>query len=223
MVVALASTPSAFKAIHPVGFHLKLLGRTLLYNGVVALIATALAIPVAIVLGKGRGAAAGVLAFILPAALLLPSIVYSYGWMQVLRVANGFVRGHGWVERLGIVSVYPMPGSAGDVCRCVWTLATWLWPIPAGVIGLSLRQLDGDLQQQALIEGAYWRVVGRQLARPALAAMAVVAILAMQEFAVYEPTGISVVATEVRTVFETGEPGWTTGSISSVTSGQAFS
>ena len=35
--------------------------------------------------------------------------------------------------------------------------------------------------------------------------------------------GISVVATEVRTVFETGEPGWITNSISSVTSGQAFS
>src|SRR5262245_64095394 len=29
-------------------------------------------------------------------------------------------------------------------------------------------------------------------------------MLAMQEFAVYEPTGISVVATEVRMVFETG-------------------
>ena len=32
----------------------------------------------------------------------------------------------------------------------------------------------------------------------------VCAVLAMQEFAVYEPTGISVVATEVRMVFETG-------------------
>ena len=29
-------------------------------------------------------------------------------------------------------------------------------------------------------------------------------VLASQEFAVYEPTGISVVATEVRMVFETG-------------------
>jgi ABC-type Fe3+ transport system permease subunit len=223
MAVALVSTPGAFKAIHPIGFHVKLLGRTLLYNGAVAVIATTLAIPVAIVLGKGRGAVAGVLAFVLPAALLLPSIVYSYGWMQVLRVANEYLRGHGWVERLGIHSVYPMPGSAGDVWRCVWTLATWLWPIPAGVIGLSLRQLDADLQQQALLEGAYWRVVGRQLAGPTVAALAVVAILAMQEFAVYEPTGISVVATEVRTVFETGEPGWTTGAISSVQTGQAFS
>ena len=38
----------------------------------------------------------------------------------------------------------------------------------------------------------------------AAAAGACVAVLAGQEFAVYEPTGISVVATEVRQVFETG-------------------
>ena len=207
MIVALVSARGALGALHPIGFHLRLLGRTLLYNAGVATIATTLAIPVAIVLGKGRSWVAGVLAFVLPGALLLPSIVYAYGWMQVLRVGN----------------VFPMPGSAGDVWRCVWTLGTWLWPIPAGVIGLALRRVDGDLQQQALLDGAYWRVVGRQLAGPAVAAFAIVAILAMQEFAVYEPTGISVVATEVRTVFETGQVGLTTGAISAVTSGQFFS
>jgi len=191
MIVALVTTPGVGSALSPIGFHLRLLGRTLGYNVGVALIATMLAIPVAIVLGKGRGVVAGILAFVLPAALLLPSIVYAYGWMQLLRVGN----------------VYPMPGSAGDVWRCVWTLATWLWPIPAGVIGLSLRRLDGDMQQQALLDGGYWRIVARQLLGPAVAAMAIVAILAMQEFSVYAPTGISVVATEVQTVFETGQVG----------------
>jgi ABC-type Fe3+ transport system permease subunit/sugar lactone lactonase YvrE len=206
MVWALITTPGAFSALCPLDFHLKLLGRTLLYNGAVAVLAMVLAVPVAIVLGLGRGWLAGGVAFLLPAALLVPSIVYAYGWMQVLRVA----------------SVYPMPGTPGDVWRCVWTLATWLWPIPAGIVGLSLRRLDADLQQQALLDGAYWRVVGRQLLTPIVAALAVVTILAMQEFAVYEPTGISVVATEVRTVFETGQVGWTTSAISNVQSGQAF-
>src|SRR5688572_15379992 len=135
MLYALLATPDAWGALRPVGFHLRLLGRTLLYNGAVALLATLLAIPVAIVLGRARPRLAGALAFLLPAALLLPSIIYAYGWMQVLRIA----------------SVYHMPGTAADVWRCVWTLATWLWPIPAGVIGLSLRRLDGDLQQQALL------------------------------------------------------------------------
>jgi ABC-type Fe3+ transport system permease subunit/sugar lactone lactonase YvrE len=223
MVVALCTTPAAASALHPIAFHLRLLGRTLVYNVGVAVVATLLALPVAIVLGKGRGIVAGILSFLLPAALLLPSIVYAYGWMQVVRAANEFAQAHGWLQGLGIGSVYPVPGTRGDVFRCVWTLATWLWPIPAGIIGLSLRRMDGDLQQQALLDGGYWRVVGRELVGPAVAGMAIVAILAMQEFAVYEPTGISVVATEVRTVFETGEPGWTTGAISSVKTGTAFS
>jgi ABC-type Fe3+ transport system permease subunit/DNA-binding beta-propeller fold protein YncE len=207
MVLALISTPHALAAIHPFGYHIRLLGRTLLYNFGVAAIATVLALPVAVVLGKGRGWVAGVLAMILPVALLLPSIVYAYGWMQVLRIGD----------------VFPMPASAGDICRCIWTLATWLWPIPAGVIGLSLRRMDGDLQQQALMEGAYWRIVGRQLLPAGLAAFAIVMILAMQEFSVYEPTGISVVATEVRTVFETGQVGLWTGAVATVKTGQGIS
>jgi ABC-type Fe3+ transport system permease subunit len=207
MILALFSTRDALQALHPFGFHMKLLGRTLLFNGGVATIATILALPVAVVLGKARAWVAVVLGMILPVALLLPSIVYAYGWMQVLRLGN----------------VFPMPASTGDVWRCIWTLATWLWAIPAGVIGLSLRRLDGDLQQQALLEGAYWRIVGRQLFPAALAAFAIVMILAMQEFSVYEPTGISVVATEVRTVFETGQVGLWTGALATVQSGQGIS
>jgi ABC-type Fe3+ transport system permease subunit len=42
------------------------------------------------------------------------------------------------------------------------------------------------------------------MAGPMLAAGAIVLVMALQEFAVYEKSGISVVATEVRTVFETG-------------------
>src|SRR5438067_10036997 len=64
--------------------------------------------------------------------------------------------------------------------------------------------MDTQVQLQALLDGALWRVTLRELAGPLAAAAAVAAALAMQEFAVYEPTGISVVATEVRMVFETG-------------------
>jgi ABC-type Fe3+ transport system permease subunit len=47
-------------------------------------------------------------------------------------------------------------------------------------------------------------VTFRQLWPAILASIAVVTVLATQEFAVYEPSGISVVATEVRMVFDTG-------------------
>src|SRR5690348_7411219 len=74
MVVALLAEPSAWRALGPVGFHAKLLGRTLLYNGCVAALATLLALPVAAAIGRGRGVLATALTVVLPAALLLPSI-----------------------------------------------------------------------------------------------------------------------------------------------------
>src|SRR5262249_48971544 len=72
------------------------------------------------------------------------------------------------------------------------------------IVGLALRRLDTQVQQQALLDGVLWRVTLRQLAAPIIASAAIAMILAVQEFSVYEPTGISVVATEVRMVFETG-------------------
>jgi ABC-type Fe3+ transport system permease subunit/sugar lactone lactonase YvrE len=169
-------------------FRIHLLGRTLLFNGLAALIAIAMAVPAGIVLGRGRGFPADALWFVLPVSLLLPSLAYAYGWKQFFRLI-----GHDFE-----------PASWPDIARCVWTLATWLWPLPAGVIGLVLRRSDPQVPEQALLDGALWRVTFRQLLAPIAASFCVVGVLAVQEFAVYEPTGISVVATEVRMVFETG-------------------
>ncbi len=181
-------TPGALAGAFTDAFHLRLLGRTLLYNGLVGLIATIVAIPTAIVLGRGRGWAAKGVSLLLPVALLMPSIAYTYGCKQFLRLLH----------------IDPVPAGVGDVIRCILTLAAWLWPLPAGVMGLALRRVDLNVQQQALLDGAYWRITARQLLGPAAAGLACAVVLATQEFAVYEPTGISVVATEVRIVFETG-------------------
>lgn len=184
----IAAEGGGANSLLPTGFQLQLLGRTLAYSVLAALLGTLLAIPAGLVLGRGRGLLAKGLWLLLPATLLLPSITYAYGWSQFLR----------------LLDLTPEFGSTADVLRCVWTLAAWLWALPAGVIGLALRRVDVNLQQQALLDGALARITARQLAGPAAAAMACVAVLAGQEFAVYEPTGISVVATEVRQVFETG-------------------
>jgi ABC-type Fe3+ transport system permease subunit/sugar lactone lactonase YvrE len=169
---------------------MRLLARTLAYNGLVAVVATGMAWPVAVVLGRGRGVILGAMMLALPVALLLPSLTYAYAWAQALRLAG----------------VDPMPQSWGDVARCVWTLAAWLWPIPAAVVGWSLRRMDDQVQQQALLDGVLWRVTVRQLVGPLVAAMAIVGVLSCQEFSVWERTGISVVSTETRMVFETGSP-----------------
>src|SRR5687767_9279013 len=171
-------------------FRLHLIARTMGYNLAAAIVATLLAIPAAITLGRGRGIFAGAIWLVLPISLLIPSLTFAYGWKQWLVLTK-------FDEKVA-------PGSVADIARCVWSLATWLFPVPAIVMGLSLRRVDTNLQQQAQLDGVLWRVTARQIVGPTIASMAIVAVLAMQEFAVYEPTGISVIATETRMVFETG-------------------
>jgi ABC-type Fe3+ transport system permease subunit len=196
MVAQVAFNPIVLSELQLDEFRLKLLGRTLLYNGIAGLIATILALPVAIVLGRGRGWMVRGLWLILPVSLLLPSITYAYAWKQFVRLSGDF-----WLHNFGVTFA---PASQSDVFRCIWSLAGWLWPLPAGLIGLSLLRADISVQQQAVLDGAYWRVTLRLLAGPLLASLAIASVLALQEFSVYEPTGISVVATEVRMVFDTG-------------------
>ncbi|MEO6435406.1 MAG: hypothetical protein ABIP55_06545, partial [Tepidisphaeraceae bacterium] len=184
----IVSNPGVLVEAVPDVFRLHLLGRTILYNSGVAVLAMAMGVPVGLVLGRGRGVVAKLLWIALPVSLLLPSLTYAYGWAQFFR----------------LIGAHPDPAGPGDVMRCIWSLATWLWPIPAAAVGIALRRLDVQLQLQALLDGALWRLTFRGVAGPLLASGAICAVLAMQEFAVYEPTGISVVATEVRMVFETG-------------------
>lgn len=188
MVWQIAAEPAALVEMQLDAYRWRLLGRTVLYNGLVAVFATAMALPAAMVLGRGRGIFAKTLWFVLPLSLLMPSIVHAYGWSQFLHLCG----------------IYPEPKGLADVARCIGSLATWLWALPAAVIGLALRRVDQNVQQQALLDGALWRITWRQLAGPIVASMAMAGVLAMQEFAVYEPTGISIVATEIRMVFDTG-------------------
>lgn len=188
LLLQFLGSPRVLADAWPDAFRLQLLGRTLLYNGCAALAAAAIGLPVGIVLGRGRGIIARLFWVLLPVSLLLPSLAYTYGWSQFFR----------------LLDLHPLPASPADVARCAWSLATWLWPIPAACVGIALRRTDAQLQLQALLDGALWRVTFRALAPPIAAGVVIAFVLAVQEFAVYEPTGISVVATEVRMVFETG-------------------
>ncbi len=188
MVWHIVTRPEVWVELRPTAFRLDLLGRTLGYNLAAAVIATLLSLPAAYVLGRGRGVVAKFVWILLPISMFVPSIVYTYGWMQFLRL-------------LDLVPKFQTPA---DVMRCIWSLATWLSPLPAGLIGLALRNVDSNLQQQATLDGALWRITLRQLAGPIGAAVLLCTVLAVQEFSVYEPTGISVIATEVRMVFDTG-------------------
>jgi len=188
IVAQVSLRPEVIRQLRPSPFSLGLLGRTVLYNVGVAGVACAMSIPAAVAIGRGRGRLARALVLVLPVCLVLPSVAYSYGWLQFFR----------------LIRISFAPAGGADVLRCMWTLACWLWPIPAVAVGLSLRHLDSQIQQQAMLDGALWRITARMLLGPMLASGAVVLVLAMEEFSVYERSGISVVATEVRTIFETG-------------------
>ena len=185
---SLLAHPAAWGEAWPDPWRRGLLGRTLLYNGLAAGGATLLAIPVAVALGRGRSLFAKSLWLLLPVPLVLPSIVLTYGWKEALR-------------HLG---VEPIPADPADVARCIVSLAAWLWPVPAAVIGLALRRLDPAVQEQAALDGAKRRVTASVLLPAAAAGFCAAFVLAGQEFSVYDATGISVVATEVRMVYQTG-------------------
>jgi len=198
------ASPQVRAELHVTSFRLELLARTIGYNGAAAALATLMGLPAAFVLGRGRGVIAKTLWVVLPAALLMPSLSYAYGWSQGARLLRICLAGHFGVEFVRRYGLTFMPGGVADTFRCIWSLAAWLWAVPAGLIGLALRRLDTNVQQQSLLDGAPRRIVLRQLLPAIIASWAVVTVLATQEFAVYEPTGISVVATEVRMVFDTG-------------------
>ncbi len=165
-----------------------LFGWTTVYSLLAAIGAVALGFPIAVAMGRSTSLASRALWAVVPLPLLLPSMVTGYGWQQVLAV----------------LGLHPMPQSPADIARCVAILAIWLFPISAIAIAMSLRRIDASLLEQSTLDGVLFRTILRRSVAPATVSVAVGVVLAMQEFAIFEPTGISVMATEIRMIFETG-------------------
>jgi ABC-type Fe3+ transport system permease subunit/DNA-binding beta-propeller fold protein YncE len=188
IVASVLGDPRVLVEAVPDRFRLQLLLKTILLAAAAAGVATLLALPAVFALGRGRSRVAAALWFVVPIPLLLPSLVMSYGWSHLLV----------------LLKHHPVPGSPGDLARCVLSLAAWLFPVVAVLGGLALRRLDPAVQEQALLDRGLHRTTLRLLAPALVGAASIVALLSTQEFSVWEPTGISVVATEVRMVFESG-------------------
>lgn len=179
--------PHIWREAVPDAFRWKLIARTFGYSVLASALATLLGGVVAIALGTG-GRASRALWYLLPIPLLMPSLVITYGWSMFL-------------ERVGLD---PIPQSAGDVARCIVAIASWLWPIAAMLIGDAIRRLDPNLILHARLDGAHLRITARLLLPTVLIAWLLTLLLSLQEFAVFERTGVSVISTEVRSIFETG-------------------
>ena len=98
MAGALCLNPAVWRELELTRWRAGLLGRTLGYNGAAAVIATAMGLPAGLVLGRSRSWLSRVLWVLLPAALLMPSLSYAYGWSQFGRLLREWVyAGSGWV------------------------------------------------------------------------------------------------------------------------------
>ena len=126
MTTTILANPAVRAELRPDAFRVGLLGRTLGYNLTAALIAAVMGLPAGIVLGRGRGWIARLLWVVLPAALFLPSLSYAYGWAQLVRIIRPSLQPFGITFR---------PNGPADIFRCIWSLAAWLWAVPAALIG----------------------------------------------------------------------------------------
>ncbi len=143
-----------------------------------ALAGVALGIPGAFVVGRmGRLTRAPALAAVLLAPLLLPPMVYAFGW-----------------QRVGLPSIPP-------VACCIGVWASWCWPIPAMLIGTGWARSGRGAFQAALLvttpAGAFGRVVLPLLVRQASVAALILFLLLLVEYSVPHACNLVVLATEL--------------------------
>ncbi|MFQ5489258.1 MAG: hypothetical protein ACE5GE_00940 [Phycisphaerae bacterium] len=167
------------EAVHLVEVRLWLLfGKSLLLSLIAAASAIMLAIPAVFVVGRlGRLSAAPALGGMLLAPLLLPPMVYAFGW-----------------QRAGLDAWPPVVGV-------VWVWTCWCWPIPAMLIGAAWAKSGRAAYEAALLVTsplrAFVGAVLPTLARPVLVAAAILMVLFTGEYSVPHAWGVPVLATEL--------------------------
>jgi ABC-type Fe3+ transport system permease subunit len=124
-------------------FSLGALGRTVLYAGGIGVLATALAVPMAMVLAGRGGRASGALAAV---PLLLPTYLTYSGWGQVRapRTVVGDLLAKGPPE---VTLLF-------DRVLAVGGLALWAWPIGAVVLAAGLSRVPGAMQDALRMDRA---------------------------------------------------------------------
>jgi len=139
-------------------------------------VSTMLALPAAYVVGQfGRPSDRPWMVAILVAPLLLPPMVYAFGWQRIVA----------------------LPGPV----QCVWVWSAWSWPVPAMILGSGWSRFGRAAYEAALLStsagSAFPRVVLPLLSRHAAASGLILMVLFMGEYSVPHACGLSVYATEL--------------------------
>jgi ABC-type Fe3+ transport system permease subunit/DNA-binding beta-propeller fold protein YncE len=123
-----------------------------------------------------------------PAVLCVrfPWLAWIVGWVGVSLLlvpepASAYAMSEAW--RRGNVPNFPE-------LRAVSSLAIVLWPIPAAVVWLKLRQLDGDVLDAAALDGAAGRVAVRLLIFPWISSILLTCLLAGRAIVPYDLAAI---------------------------------
>jgi len=165
-----------------------LMGRTagLAFAGVGA--ALMLSLPGAYAVGRiGRIADTPFVVAILVIPLLVPPMVGAFGWQRALGVA----------------------GEWSPHARCVWIWASWLWPIPAVVIGSGWSRVGRGAYEAALLVTTGFRAfclaVVPSLWRHVLVSALILFVLFVGEYSVPHANGLIVLATELLVVSQVAQ------------------
>ena len=122
-----------------------------------------------------------VLTLILP--LMLPPMIYAFGWQRLWPAYS--------------------PGFSGTLplLRCVWIWSSWAWPIPAVIIGSGWSRIGRDAYESALLDAsarsAFLRAALPALSRHVLVAALILFVLFLGEYSVPHANGLMVIATEL--------------------------
>lgn len=157
---------------------LTLLLRSVRLAGMGAVAALLLSLPAAYAVGRiGSLSRIPAVAALLAMPLLLPPMVYVFGW-----------------QRLGLEC---LPGEA----LCLWVWASWGWPIPAALIGAAWARRGQSAYEAALLvtgrAQAFIRAALPLLTMQAAIAVLILFVLFLGEYGVPHANGLVVLATEL--------------------------
>lgn len=174
--ITLGSTDA--QSIWPTARQWGLFGRSLWLAAWATVVGVLLSLPAAYVVGRlGRLIRSPTPGVILLAPLLLPPMVQVFGWQRL------------WF------------GGTGDELLCVWVWASWLWPIPAMLIGTAWARWGRCAYEAAILDAppqrAFGQVVLPLLVRQAGMGALILLALYLTEYSVPHACGLIVLATEL--------------------------
>jgi iron(III) transport system permease protein len=196
-LLPLLSAPSeALREVSLSGRQLWLLGRSLLFSGVVAGSATALGTATAVLL-MGNRIGRKVLTFVLVPLVVTPPSIHGLNWTTTMLAIEGWLR-----RTAGLVS---LPGEWGSAIM-VQTLA--LFPLAVAIAWAGFAVLEAKLLEAGLVFRSATAVISRigiRLAGPVLVAGAgVIFLLSLSDYSVPSLFSVNVYALEIFSTYSSG-------------------